>query len=109
MPPAGGLDGIRNNRRRPAALSLNLAKRAESTRRESFLELTTVTLNYNIQLQSTIHTLGQNDRDDSANQRLREVSGGTSRVVASVTQCQTGVKRKPCNPRINIEIDMSER
>jgi hypothetical protein len=50
MPPTGGLDGIRNNRRRPAALSLDLAKRAESTRWESFLELTMVILNYYIEL-----------------------------------------------------------
>jgi hypothetical protein len=49
-PPAGGLYGIRNNRRRLAALCLDLAKRAESTGRESFLELTMVTLNYYIQL-----------------------------------------------------------
>lgn len=54
MPPAGGLDGIRNNRRRPAAFSLDLAKRAESARRESFLELATVTLNYYIQLHMII-------------------------------------------------------
>jgi hypothetical protein len=40
----------------------------------------TVTSSY---AENHTHTLGQNDRGDNANQKLREVSAGTSRVVAS--------------------------
>jgi hypothetical protein len=106
MPPIGWLDGIRNNRGRSAALGLDLAKGTKPTRRESFLELATVTVisfTFESGKNDHIRTLESNGRDDSVNRKPREVSVGTSHVAASWTQHQAAEKHRLCNPHINID------